>query len=103
VPRAPRCSLRSPSLRVNADDFGRSRRVNDAIVRAHREGVLTSTSLMVGEPAAEEAVALARENPGLGVGLHLVLADGFASGPKGAPIVDAEGRLPADPVAAGMR
>lgn len=58
---------------------------------------------MVGEPAAEEAVKLARENPGLSVGLHLVLADGFASGPREAPIVDARGRLPDDPVAAGMR
>jgi hopanoid biosynthesis associated protein HpnK len=93
----------SASLRINADDFGRSSRVNEAIVRAHREGVLTSTSLMVGEPAVEEAVRLARENPGLSVGLHLVLADGFASGPKDSPIVDREGKLPADPVAAGMR
>jgi predicted glycoside hydrolase/deacetylase ChbG (UPF0249 family) len=58
---------------------------------------------MVGEPAAEEAVRLAHETKTLSVGLHLVLADGFASGPRDAPIVDAEGRLPADPVAAGMR
>ncbi len=93
----------SASLRINADDFGRSSRVNAAIVRAHKEGVLTSTSLMVGEPACAEAVALARENPSLSIGLHLVLADGFASGPKDAPIVDSEGKLPADPVAAGMR
>ncbi len=93
----------TPSLRVNADDFGRSSRVNAAIVRAHREGVLTSTSLMVGEPAAAEAVALARETPSLAVGLHLVLADGFASGSRSAPMVDGDGRLPADPVAAGMR
>jgi hopanoid biosynthesis associated protein HpnK len=90
------------SLRVNADDFGRSSRVNAAVLRAHEEGVLTSTSLMVAEPAAAEAVALAHETKTLAVGLHLVLADGFASGPA-SRIVDAEGRLPADPVAAGMR
>lgn len=94
--------MTTASLRINADDFGRSSRVNAAIVRAHREGVLTSTSLMVGEPAADEAVALARENPRLAVGLHLVLADGFASGPLDSPIVSS-GKLPADPVAAGMR
>jgi hopanoid biosynthesis associated protein HpnK len=90
---------------VNADDFGRSPRVNAAIVRAHRDGVLTSTSLMVGEPAAAEAVALARENPRLRVGLHLVLADGYASFPHETSLgmVDAEGKLMADPVAAGMR
>lgn len=95
--------MKARLLRINADDFGRSSRVNAAIIKAHREGVLTSTSLMVGEPAAAEAVALARENPGLSIGLHLVLADGFASGPKDSPIVDAQGRLPTDPVAAGMR
>src|SRR5439155_23786728 len=91
--------LNAPSLlRVNADDFGRSARVNAAIVRAHREGVLTSASLMVGEPAAAEAVALAKENPRLKVGLHLVLADGFASGrhDPALGLVDAEGKLAAD-------
>src|SRR5437763_1009851 len=98
--------LNAPTLlRVNADDFGRSARVNAAIVRAHREGVLTSASLMVGEPAAGEAVALARENPRLKVGLHLVLADGFASARHDAALglADAAGMLPPDPVAAGMR
>jgi hopanoid biosynthesis associated protein HpnK len=68
----------SPTRRliVNADDFGRSPSINQAVVRAHREGILTSASLMVAEPHAGEAVALARENPGLGVGLHLSLVCG---------------------------
>ena len=57
-------------LIINADDFGRSRSINEAVVRAHREGVLTSASLMMNEGACDEAVALARENPRLGVGLH---------------------------------
>lgn len=61
-------------LVVNADDFGRSASINQAVVRAHREGILTTASLMVDEPGFEEAVALARENPRLGVGLHLALA-----------------------------
>lgn len=89
------------TLRINADDFGRSSRVNEAIVRAHRDGVLCSASLMVTEPAAEEAVALARESPGLRVGLHLCLADARAAARTA--LADASGNLPRDPVAAGAR
>jgi predicted glycoside hydrolase/deacetylase ChbG (UPF0249 family) len=61
-------------LVVNADDFGRSWSINEAVVRAHRDGILTTASLMVNEVACKEAVELARENPRLGVGLHLSLA-----------------------------
>lgn len=61
---------------INADDFGRSQEINEAIIRAHREGVLTSCSLMVSGAAFEQAVELARENPRLGVGLHLVTVVG---------------------------
>ena len=60
-------------LIVNADDFGRSRSINEAVIRAHREGILTTASLMVNEPGFDEAVRLAKENPKLGVGLHLSL------------------------------
>ena len=60
-------------LVVTADDFGISRGVNRGIVQAHREGILTSTSLMVRRPAAVEAAALGRECPALSVGLHLEL------------------------------
>ena len=71
----------TPSRRliVNADDFGRSRSINEAVVRAHREGILTTASLMVNEPGFEEAVALAHENPQLGVGLHLTLLCGHSA------------------------
>ena len=62
-------------LIVNADDFGRSSSINAAVARAHREGILTTASLMVNEPAAAEAVVLAKENPDLGVGLHLTLSE----------------------------
>src|SRR5437868_399786 len=65
-------------LIVNADDFGLSPSVNQAVVRAHRDGILTSASLMVNEPAFEEAVTLARQNPHLGVGLHLTLLCGHS-------------------------
>ena len=63
-------------LIVNGDDFGFSREVNAGIIRAHREGILTSTSLMVAEAARDEAAALAKENPALDVGLHLVVCMG---------------------------
>lgn len=59
-------------LIVNADDFGMTSGVNQGIVEAHVDGVLTSTSLMVDGPAAEQAAALAREHPRLSVGLHFV-------------------------------
>jgi predicted glycoside hydrolase/deacetylase ChbG (UPF0249 family) len=60
-------------LIVTADDFGISHGVNRGIVQAHREGILTSTSLMVNRPAGGAAAALARACPGLSVGLHLEL------------------------------
>ena len=56
-------------LIVTADDFGLSLPVNQAIEQAHREGILTTTSLMVGAPCAEDALQRARRNPGLGVPL----------------------------------
>lgn len=58
-------------LIVNADDFGASRGINDGIVRAHTEGILTSTSLMVNMEANEEAVGVAASYPDLSVGLHV--------------------------------
>lgn len=60
-------------LIVTADDFGDSPNVNAAVVHAYRDGILRFASLMVLRPGAREAAALARENPGLGVGLHLEL------------------------------
>jgi chitin disaccharide deacetylase len=63
-------------LIVTADDFGLHPAVNEAIERAARFGILTAASLMVGAPAAADAIRRARELPDLRVGLHLVLADG---------------------------
>jgi chitin disaccharide deacetylase len=62
-----------PVLIVNADDFGISEGVNRAIVDAHRNGIVTSTSLLATGSAFEHAVQLARELPRLGVGAHLCL------------------------------
>ncbi len=63
-------------LIVNADDFGFTRDVNEGIVEAHRQGILTATTLMANGPAFEHAAALARECPSLDVGCHLVLVGG---------------------------
>ena len=60
-------------LIATADDFGDTPHVNAAVLRAYREGILRFASLMVLRPAAAEAARIARENPGLGVGLHLEL------------------------------
>jgi chitin disaccharide deacetylase len=80
---AARMSESAPQRRliVNADDFGRSESINEAVIRAHRDGILTSASLMVNETAADQAVRLARQNPNLGVGLHLALVCGRAALP----------------------
>ena len=59
----------------NCDDFGKSHEVNAAVLQAHREGVLGSASLMVTGAAFSEAVEIARANPSLKVGLHLVLCN----------------------------
>jgi hopanoid biosynthesis associated protein HpnK len=66
-------------LIVNADDFGLSHSVNEAVIQAHSEGILTTASLMVNEPGFSEAVALARENPRLGIGLHLTFSHGHST------------------------
>src|SRR5579859_712137 len=62
-------------LIVNADDFGFTRGVCDGIVEAHRQGILTATTLMAGGAAFDYAVELARATPSLDVGVHLVLWD----------------------------
>lgn len=63
-------------LIINADDFGFTRDVNAGIIHAHRNGVLTSTTLMANGDAFDDAVRLARETPTLDVGGHLVLIQG---------------------------
>ncbi|HEY7183338.1 MAG TPA: hopanoid biosynthesis-associated protein HpnK [Blastocatellia bacterium] len=91
-------------LIINGDDFGHSEAVNRAIVLAHREGVLTSCSLMVNEGAAPQAVELARLNPGLAVGLHLALVHGRAALPhEEIPhITDTNGDFTTSPFRAGV-
>jgi hopanoid biosynthesis associated protein HpnK len=61
---------------INADDFGLCDGVNKAVAQAHANGILTSTTIMANMPAAEAAVKIAKQLPGLGVGVHLNLFEG---------------------------
>jgi hopanoid biosynthesis associated protein HpnK len=94
-----------PRIIVNADDFGVSEEVNEAIIRAHKEGVLTSASLMVTGAAFEGAVKLARETPSLAVGIHIVTVVGRSalSHEEIPSLVDREGNFSNDPTAAGLK
>lgn len=91
-------------LIVTADDFGASPEVNDAVERAHRDGILTAASLMVAGDAAADAVARARTLPTLGVGLHIVLVEGRPVLPADRipALVDATGAFRADMARAGV-
>ncbi len=60
----------------NADDFGYSRAVNFGIIDSYRYGAIRSTTLMTNMPCAKHAALLAKENEGLGVGIHLNLTEG---------------------------
>jgi hopanoid biosynthesis associated protein HpnK len=92
-------------LIVTADDFGLHAAVNSAVAQAAREGVLTAASLMVGAPAAADAVRIARGLPDLSVGLHLVLADGWSVLPQRSipALVDSQGRFGNNMVRDGVR
>lgn len=79
--------------------------VNEAVERAHRDGVLTAASLMVAEPAADDAVRRARTLPALRVGLHLVVVAGRPLlPPERIPdLVEADGTFSTDLARAGVR
>ena len=66
-------------LIVNADDFGLHPLINAGIIKGHQEGFITSTSLMPSAPCWQEAVRLAKENPRLGIGVHLTLVGSVPS------------------------
>ncbi len=92
-------------LIVTADDFGAAHEVNEAVEMAHSRGILTAASLMVTAPALSEAVEIARRNPKLGVGLHLVLVEGRPKLPREqvSQLVDASGAFNEDMAGAGTR
>jgi chitin disaccharide deacetylase len=83
-------------LIINADDFGFTRGVNRAVVRAFKTGIVTSTTIMANGEAFEDAVGLALANPGLGVGCHLAVVGGLPVAPAAdvSSLVDSGGVLP---------
>ncbi len=90
---------------VTADDFGLALEVNAAVETAHSNGILTAASLMIGAPAAADAVERARRLRSLRVGLHIVLTDGHpVSPPARLPdLVDSSGRFRSDMVRPSIR
>lgn len=91
-------------LIINGDDYGCDISVNEAIIRAHERGVLTSASLMVAGQAMHDAVARARAHPTLAVGLHLAITGAHSVLPayQVPHLLDAEERLPHSPLRAGV-
>jgi hopanoid biosynthesis associated protein HpnK len=89
---------------VNGDDFGFSPGVNRAIITAHQKGILSSASLMVTGAGFDQAVDLARQNPGLAVGLHLVTVCGKTALPYDDVhhIANSLGQFGDNPVKAGL-
>jgi hopanoid biosynthesis associated protein HpnK len=83
-------------LILNADDFGLTHGVNEGIIRAHRDGILTSATLMANGLAFDGAIEGARANPKFGVGCHLVLVGGTPVAPCGEipSLLDQNGRFP---------
>jgi len=92
-------------LIVTADDFGMNLAVNEAVEQAYSDGILTCASLMMGGAAVKDAVERARRMKGLGVGLHLTLADGRPVSQRSQVrgLIDEDGRFRNDLVGAGIR
>lgn len=88
-------------LIVCADDFGRDVAINQAVEEAHRHGILTCASLMIGAPAAADAIERALGLPNLRVGLHVTLTDGTPLLPA-SPLARSGG-FETDPRRAGIR
>ncbi len=91
-------------LIVSADDFGKNLSTNAAVLKAHREGVLTTAGLMVNEDGAKEAVKIAQENPKKGIGLHHVLLYDKPALPADAipDLIGIDGKLKKNAVGSGF-
>jgi len=61
---------------INADDFGYSHGINEGIIKAHEDGILSSTTMLANMPGFDDAVKLAKGHPSLGIGVHLALTCG---------------------------
>jgi hopanoid biosynthesis associated protein HpnK len=99
--------IASPGKRliVTADDFGVDVAVNEAVELAYSEGILTCASLMVGGRAVMDAVDRTRRLKGLGVGLHITLADGRPVSQRRnvRSLIDQDGRFRNNLVSSGVR
>ena len=86
-------------LIVNADDFGLTEQVSRGILDAHREGIVTSATLMANGGAFDAAVSMSRRAPRLGIGVHLNLTEGEPVSPvlRIPSLVDRSGRLHSTP------
>lgn len=71
------------NLIVNADDLGWTEGVNRGIAEAHRQGLVTSTSLLANGRAFASALAVSHNFPALGIGVHLNLSDGLPTADAG--------------------
>jgi predicted glycoside hydrolase/deacetylase ChbG (UPF0249 family) len=87
------------NLIVNADDLGWTEGINRGIVDAHRRGLVTSTSLLANGRAFESGLAVNRNHPELGVGVHLNLSDGAPTAPAGSVpgLLNKDGNLEGGP------
>ncbi len=104
MPASPPLISTGKTVTFSADDFGLTHAVNEGIERAHRDGILQAASLMVGAEAAADAVRIARANPSLRVGLHLVVIEGPAVLPPAdiPDLVDAGGQFPSGQLKLGI-
>ncbi|MDR1699925.1 MAG: chitin disaccharide deacetylase [Lachnoclostridium sp.] len=78
-------------LIFNADDFGYSKGVNYGIMEAYQNGVVRSATMMAGMIGFDHAVQLAKENPGLKIGVHLTLTTGKSVGGIYKTLTDEDG------------
>jgi hopanoid biosynthesis associated protein HpnK len=92
------------TVTTTADDFGLTEGVNAAVEQAHKDGCLHAASLMVGAPAAADAVRIALASPGLRVGLHLVVIEGpsVLERVASSDLVDSHGQFPSDELTLGI-
>lgn len=68
----------SKRIIVTADDLGIDKKVNNGIIESYKNGILTSTALLMNAPETNEGIKLAQENPGLEVGIHLSIVEGIS-------------------------
>ena len=66
------------SIIVTADDLGLDPSINDGIVEAYKNGLVTCSALLMNAPSTDEGIVIAKDNPGLEVGIHLSIVEGFS-------------------------